>query len=92
MTTITVKVSCYSRSEGVRIDVEIDLICDYCTITANPDSRESLFVESAVMKVNGVAVPHQLSQATLDGMLAECQAELQDLADENLAIQQRWAA
>lgn len=76
----------------VTVDVEMDLYIDHRTVTADPESREVAYVERAVMRVNGVEVPHEMTPETLAEILREWQDEQAELHDFNRSIQARWAA
>ncbi|MFC4275536.1 hypothetical protein [Achromobacter aloeverae] len=74
------------------VDAEIDLYCAERTVTPDPESKVRLYVERAVMRVNGAEVPHCLSQGQLEQILADHLQEQEELAEENRKINQRWAA
>ncbi|OWT68062.1 MULTISPECIES: hypothetical protein [unclassified Achromobacter] len=78
--------------ERFTLDAEIDLYCAERTVTPDPESKVKLYVERAVMRVNGSEVPHELTQAQLEEILADELEERAELAEENRKINERWAA
>lgn len=76
--------------EKFTLDAEMDLYCAERTITSDPDSKVKLYVERAVLRVNGAEVPHELTQAQLEAILADELEERAELAEENRKITAHW--